>query len=394
MENELRRARESAEAETQRAKQELARLVDQLWRELGVSISHQAPSEENVIDVVSQSLERVGQTRINRIQDFDVALQGLETALAPFGDLTRQTRISNTERGLQQLIEQMSSLYLDQLLTTVETLRQLEAQEAHIFYEAVLEQGIHWIQQEERTTCPLCENRINPEETVSKIRQRLEAMQQVVELRRRAQQILNQARQAVRSALESAGKTAREVVAMIKTDRGQAQEVLEKVIDTLKQASEAITADLRDLRIERILETINILREDSPIRRSMATEQERLQNVLKSLPSPEMAQRLLSTRDKIIHLKEIWIELNRIRATVSELEQQAAVAVSLHEDARIARREEVQSIFDELSSDINHIYTNLHSDESHGGIRLEVREIGQGSANLRANFYDRQDEDR
>ncbi|MGH7806607.1 MAG: hypothetical protein ACRENT_00775, partial [Thermodesulfobacteriota bacterium] len=32
-------------------------------------------------------------------------------------------------------------------------------------------------------------------------------------------------------------------------------------------------------------------------------------------------------------------------------------------------------------------------DESHGGIRLEVKEGGQGSANLRANFYDRQDED-
>ncbi|MGH7900573.1 MAG: AAA family ATPase [Thermodesulfobacteriota bacterium] len=188
MENELQRARESAEADTQQAKQGFDRFVDQLWRELGLPRSSQVPSEENVLEVVSQCLERAGQARINRSQDFDVALGGIDTALAPFGDLTRQTQISNSERGLQQLIERISSLSLDQLLATVEELRQLEAQEGRIFYETVLEQGIRWIQEEERSTCPLCENRINPEETANHIRQRLEAMQQVVDLRRRAQE--------------------------------------------------------------------------------------------------------------------------------------------------------------------------------------------------------------
>jgi len=53
----------------------------------------------------------------------------------------------------------------------------------------------------------------------------------------------------------------------------------------------------------------------------------------------------------------------------------------------------VQSIYDELSQDIDQLYTALHPGESHGGIHLEVRDVGQGSANLKGNFYDRLDED-
>jgi hypothetical protein len=78
---------------------------------------------------------------------------------------------------------------------------------------------------------------------------------------------------------------------------------------------------------------------------------------------------------------------------VTEAEAEALVAARLHEDAQAARKEEVQRIFDELSQDINGLYTSLHPDENHGGIRLEVRDVGQGSANLKATFYDRQDED-
>lgn len=53
----------------------------------------------------------------------------------------------------------------------------------------------------------------------------------------------------------------------------------------------------------------------------------------------------------------------------------------------------MQSLFNELSQDINDIYVRLHPDESHGGIRLEIREAVQRSVNVRANFYDRSDED-
>lgn len=393
MENALRTARERAEAAAQQTKQELNRLANQLRRELSLPGSSQALSEGDVTEVVSQALERVGHARIHHIRDLASAIHGLDDALAPFGDLTRQSRLSNVGRLLEQLCDTLFSPALSQFGPALETLRAHEAQEARVFYEAVLEQGIRWIQEENRRTCPLCENGIQPEEIVVRVRQRLEAMHQVLDLRRQAQQALEQVRQTVRSALDILERTTREVALMAKEDRGQLQEILGELSVVLREAGENVSADLRDLNVEGNRKLSQSMQRDSLVRQRLGAEQERLQHSLKSLPSADAAQGLLSVRNMIAHVMATWVELERVQQSVSECEQQAAVALSLHEDARTARKEEVQRIFDELSEDINRFYTTLHPDESHGGIRLEVREVGQGSANLKGNFYDRLDED-
>lgn len=393
LENELRIAKERAEAKGQQARQQFSSLTNQLGRELGLSIADQAPTEGEIVQAISQFLGTVGQAPIQHFSQLDESVGRLDAALAPFGDLTRQSRISSVISSLEQLREAIASTALIQYEAALEKLRSREAQEARVFYEAVLEQGIRWIQEERRQTCPLCEQEINTEQTIELARQRLDAMRQILDLRRQSQRALDHARQTIRSAQEALGRTTRAADLLASADHGQCQEVLLEVGTALQKASSALDGELRAIKLEDVRAASTVFQGNSPLQLRLAGEQARFQQLLASLPSPERARNLLSARNTIIRVKELWAEISNARTTVSELDQQAIVAARLHEDARTARREAIQAIFDELSQDIDNLYSQLHPGESHGGIRLEVREVGQGSVNLRGNFYDRTDED-
>lgn len=393
IESELRTASERAEREAQQARLELNRLIRQIRRELSLPASAEPPSHEDMVSAVSDALERVGQNRLGNIADLEIGLRSLDAALAPFGDLERQSQISNVARSLEQLDQTLSSRTLPAYEAALGELRAHEAHESRVFYEAVLQQGIRWVHEESRITCPFCEQAINADDAVGRARERLEAMQKVLDLRRSAQQALEQARQTIRSAQEAVERIRREVGLLGPEDRDECEHLLDEVSITIDQATEALASDLRDQLMENISRVNFAFREDSLLRRGIAAEHARLRALLASLPSPEAAKGLLSVRDTISRVKELYTEVGTSLGTVNELQRHAAIAARLHEDARTARREEVQSIYDELSQDIDQLYTALHPGESHGGIHLEVRDVGQGSANLKGNFYDRMDED-
>jgi energy-coupling factor transporter ATP-binding protein EcfA2 len=393
LESELRSANEHAETRARQRRYELARLIDQQRRLLSLSSSSESPSEDDLVRVLSETLETVSQPRLETISEIDGALRHLESALAPFGDLERQSRLSGVSRDLGQLDQILASGSLGEYERVLTELRANEAQEARVFYEAVLQQGIRWVEEESRTSCPFCEQTINPIETVAQAKQRLESMRKVLELRRQAQQSLERARQTIRSAQQLVGRMGQDVRLMMAEDRADAQQLVEELSRLLTRLSEDLTRDLSDQTIELVERATVVFRPDSSLRRSIVAEQGRLQSQLASLPSPDTAKQLLEARDKLTRAKELHAEIDAMRSSVVDLERQAAIAARLHEDARTARREEVQSIYDELSQDIDRLYTALHPDESHGGIHLEVRDVGQGSANLKGNFYDRRDED-
>lgn len=388
IEGALRTAREKAEAEVERYRRETARLVTDLGRELESEALGQEASEDRITVALNHILQGAEQARIDNLGEIDIALGRLDGELAPFGDLRRQSGLSNAERALEQVIESLSSLAAGHLLTAVVALRQREAEEAHIFYEAVLQQGMRWIQEEGRRTCPLCGSSINPTDVAERVRQQLERMRQTIVLRRRAQEALDAARQTLRSAQEATRRAERAVEGLTEGDRGVSQELLREIRLATERCQGAVSDDLPNLDVSSIRQPYETIREDSQAVRGLTLEMERLRRIVASLPSAEMAQRLLSVRQRILRTREMWIELSGLRGAAREAEMQHAMSTRLHEDARAARKEEVQSIFDELAQDIDAMYRRLVDTEGHGGVRLEVREAVQGSANLWVDFYD------
>jgi len=393
VENALRQAREKADDEAQKATQDSDRVISQIRRELGLPSSLVAPSEQEVLAALSDALVKVGQSPIGGIQDLESARNNLDQALAPFGDLSRQSQISNVTRTLGQLIELFVSPNLTGFVNSLQEFQDREAREARVFYEAVLEQGIRWIQEERRETCPLCQSQIKPDEVATQVQARLEEMREIVQLRRQTQGAVEQTRQTIRSAQDLLVRLGREVDSMTSDDKARGKPLVQDLTDAVKVIWDSLTGQLRDLKLEQIKTAFSLVATDSSLLKRISAERAHLEAILNSLPSPEVAQRILSARNLILRVKDLWIDRQRADSRTAGLGKQAAVAVRLHENAQAARKEEVQGIFDELSEDINNIYTRLHPDESHGGVRLEVRDVGQGSANLKANFYERQDED-
>jgi recombinational DNA repair ATPase RecF len=393
VENALRQARERADAEAQRARQESERVINQIRREVGLPALSLAPAEKEIVAALSEALVKVGQRPIGQIQDLEAAGSSLDRALAPFGDQSRQSQISNVARSLGQLSELFVSPNLTGLVNSLQEFQDREAREARVFYETVLEQGVRWIQEERRDTCPLCQNQIKPDELAIQVQARLEEMREILQLRRRTQAILEQTRQTIRSGQDLLVRLDREVNLMTNEDKTRCQAIVRELQDTVKVIWESLTGDLRELKIEQIKTAFLLVGIDSSLQKRIAGECARLEQILNALPSPEGAQRILSTRNLILRVKDLWADLEKADSRTAELAKHAAVAFRLHENAQTARKEEVQGIYDELSEDINSIYTRLHPDENHGGMRLEVRDIGQGSATLKANFYGRRDED-
>lgn len=393
IENALRQAQEKAEAEAHPARQEVGHLIEDLHRVLkGHSISID-PKEQEVVAAIGQELATAAQPPITRIDQLAEATQHLDNALASFGDLSRQSRLTQAIGALQELVEVFLRINIAPLVTALTSLREREAREARVFYEGVLEQGIRWIGEESRTTCPLCEQPIDPQHVVGRVQERIAAMKEVLNLRQVSRRDLESVRQAARSAIEATQRAEASVRDLADDEKEDVEQAVRTVGEVVRAVGAGLREDIGNLNID-VLRGYSVqVGQDSPFIGDLAQCRDALYGRLSSLPSLEVAQKLLSLRGRLERVAQIWAEVRRTRTVATEAEERSRVARIIYENAQAARKEEVQSLLDELSKDIDDIYVRLHPDESHGGVRLEVREAVQRSVNLRADFYDRQSED-
>jgi DNA repair exonuclease SbcCD ATPase subunit len=368
------------------------RLISVITQELGLR-SDQNPSERDVVEKINERLEAVGQPQINRIDELPSTLASLDRTIATFGDLTRQTQVSNALTLLSQFYDSISTSLFVQVKDALGRVRAREAQEVGVFYEGVLVQGLQWIKEEHRETCPLCENAIRPEEVVTHIKRRLDEMQSLVDLRREAKEALARLKQLVQSCHELLERIRREIASMRTADQGGSLQLLADLDARLTKTAAILKADVRSVNHDSISETSDAMEGEFGFLSRIDVERRRLANTLKSLPSGETAKHLLHARSIVMRVIELWQQLQLALRDSTEWTQRHDLAAKLSDYAEAARKQEVQRIFNELSDDVGHIYMVLHPDERHGGIRLEVREAAQGSANLKTSYYEKADED-
>ncbi len=392
-EDALRQARDGADGQVRSISAEVGRITQELRRILRSDMLSAEPTEEEVIRAVGQELTAVGHPAISALSQISESITSLSGALAGFGDLSLQYQLASSIKTVEELTNVILRTSVITLLTTLETLRERELQEARIFYEAVLEQGVRWIEAESRTACPLCEQPIDAQRVVSRTQERLAAMREIINLRQEGARALESTRQAIRSAVEAAQRADTQVRGLTEEEGSSAIEAVTAARIALEALWETLRNDLSTLDTEAIRGYSSKLGPESSLVEGLGRCRDVFRTRLSSLPSPEAAQKLLSLKDRLERVGQIWPQLQGTRGLAKARLESAKAARTIYDIVQAARKEEVQSLFDELSKEINEIYIRLHPDESHGGVRLEVREAVQGSVNIRADFYDRQDED-
>jgi len=389
VEGALRNVRDNAEADLQRAQGVQEPLLVEVTRSLPIQLPS-LPAEADLVPAVNHELTAVGRPPLDSLEGLGEALIGLSGALEPFGDLSRQIAVSGAIQELKDLAETLSRIHSTELAQVIEDLRASEARAGRVFYEEVIEGGVRWIQQEDRHDCPLCEQPIRPEDVVARGQRRLGAFRDILQLRDRARREIESLRDALRSAEEGTDRTEQRLGSS--REAAVTIEPIQAVRSALKSLAEVI-GDWSRLGPESIRRQVAPFDADSSLVRGLTDLRQALEHGLSLLPSAEAAQNLLLVRERLQRLSDLWPKFATARAAVTAAEDRFKVAQAVYEAAESARKEEVQAIFDELSQEIDRLYQRLHPDESHGGIRLEVREAVQGSATLRVDFYDRPRED-
>jgi hypothetical protein len=386
----MREARDEANKSAGNARARIALLADSINKTLGVVGE---PTKASLVGAISGILGGVGYNAISRLDETTGSLNLLDQELAKFGDTAVAGKLLNAIGSLRELLDATSPDILSQLTEACRKLREKEAAESKVFYDRVLEDGIKWIREENRAACPLCENRIDPAATIAKAQARLDAMRELISLRNQASSGLTRAIASVRAMTGSLAKARKSLSATGLPDHIIQTQSLTDFATVLASLDLEIQKGLRNLDLEAMGRSISALQPESPEKSSIATTAGRLQAALEALPSPDRAKQLLSARHRIAGASEGWSQLETLKTASQAANAAAAQADTVYQRALESRREVVQELFDRLSDDIDDIYTRLHPDESHGRIRLEVREIGQGSANLRSSFYEKTDED-
>ncbi len=390
VENALKEAKERSSRDVETRQAEVTQLADMISRSLGIVGE---PNKTSLVEAIGKLLGEIGHRAVATMEEVGDSLTSLDQQLAKFGDTAIAGRILGAIAALRELIEVISPDSFDRLINACRRLREKEAAEAKVFYDRVLEDGIKWIREEERTACPLCEQPIDSAATVANAQARLDSMRELIALRTQASTNLSQATATLRAMKDSAARAKKSLGSIQLTGSDITPLPIDQFLVALGALEHEIIKGPRLLDLGILERSIGSLRAGSAEKSSIVGIVSGLQRLVDALPSPDRAKQLLSVRERISRAVETWSRFESAKASHKKGTAEARQADIVYQRALEARKEVVQQRFDELSAEIDLYYNRLHPDESHGGIRLEVREAGQASANLRCSFYERTDED-
>ena len=368
-----------------RARNDVARLI---------GTSDNAPlTPEQVLAAASRILASVQRAPVTSLDDARTSVADLADTIASFGDMELQARLATASIATTQLQETVASLDVTGCITALRDLREREAHEAHSLYEAVLAEGALWITQESRDTCPLCEQPIVRGELIDRISERLGAAKDLLRERTAVKSTAEGVRQRAAVAIDAVRTTQRAIQALapkLDIPATEAFNVLALYLASLQQACSGALHEL-DLRLVDSLADRQGEVDQAMIKLRELHDTLQLRRLETS--SQSMIQGLLTAQQSLRELLERWDRLLESRVAAVTGNVKARIARQLYDAAESARKEEVQRLFDELSEQIDSIYRELHPDEQHGNVRLELRDAVQRSVNLRADFYEKSTED-
>jgi energy-coupling factor transporter ATP-binding protein EcfA2 len=391
-ESAIKAAQEELTQDTRVAARAESATLDRVKRVLAPT-SLTAPSEPDVVKAINDELVRVGLAAVARMGEVSQAIGGLDETISHGANLASYLPLSAARDDLTEVIRTVDLVDVVALQTALQALHEIEHDQAHIFSEGVLRDGARWIQQAGLRVCPLCEQPIDSDAVVRRAEARLTEMAELVRRRaavsansERLRDLIVRANGAATRARRSAEKLAAPIgptlAAVIDSISGSLDGLQRRVTSAQQQPTTEITEAAAALRPDG-----TILRGAESVLSALDRE---MSNVASGAGDVKM---ILAARSRIAELSEAWEQYGLSRQRSAAAVASEELTKHVREAAEAARKEELQILFDDLSTEINELYTRLHQDEPLGQVRLEMREAVHKSLNIKADFYERSAED-
>ena len=389
IQNAFKQSSDIANQRAQESKQALERVISGLSDLLELP-SQSAPfTEEVFVEHMNMRLSKQSFTTIDTPQEVQAALHSVEQKLSSFGDISAHIAFHNLAGQIDAITPDLQIDWLAAFLKEIRELQSQEQAQARLFFEEVLQKGLKWIEQAKLDDCPLCEQPIDRLATAERIQHRLSEVEQLIMARRNADEVKHSAV----SNLEDLTRKLTDIESEASTvGKKDIIDLTTELRGWVQKAFERLSPQVRDIKIQEVVETLESWASHNFSARFSEILHE-LKGILSTIPTPDTIKPLLNLRDFLSDAQRLWQEQESLRVGSVRTQRISEIAARVFKYTEASRREEVQTLFDQIGSDIDRLYARVSRDENRGGTQLKVRDVGTFSVNLRHRFYDHEDED-
>lgn len=346
--------------------------------------------EESVLSHLNGMVANIGQQPVQSESDVKHRMEAIAELLEAYGDTSLLQKVHDCRNGITDFLAAVPEM--EELRKTIDKERELRCLEKELtgkFYEQVLMLGKKWIEEENRKSCPLCEQPIqDARKLCQRVQVRIDENAEVIAARAELQRLLPSVRSSLELAIETGkrGLEKWEDAGLLKEDWP-----FGKVIDDLRAFLSVLSGDrLRDPSTAEEACSRMSHKSGEPAER-MAEEALKLKEG--ELPRLEKVEELVRIKAQCGAFLDQFKDVHRQRGEISASMVVADQMRRLYEASVAARKQASQEVFESISEELGRIYGQFHPGENLGDLRLEVREHGEGSALLKGRFADRTDED-
>lgn len=339
-----------------------------------------AIDEEVLLDRLNNVLRDLKYKQVSKKEELQDRTKEVGSELGGKDQNERLAALGALKVEIQQLgVPQEIAELLDGFIAAMEEFERERETRTRVVFTELLVQGKEVIQTSDLDECPLCEQVINRKAVLARLDERIAADERVTAARGlvadRCKELLPRVRGLAAGYEKFIEQWGKQMLAPLPNEYGQTHSWLTEMEAALGR-EEFESAQFRDfqLRLNKVLAS-----------HAAATAQ--INAKISQEGGGERRSQLGSAAAMIESLTSNWPKYASAFAKANRVAVQENLISRLHDHAVESRKAAVQTTFNGVAEVANDYYDRMHPGEGIATSKLEVREVGQGSANLSTEFF-------
>ena len=385
VELEMMRLRDDLEGKVESKKEEINRLLEDLSGVVGKNIT----GVTDVLPALNEILQKAGLPSINSLENIDGYIEEIfkttkkAESINKIGIVNEILKSTNNSIISQEIISELEDIN--------ENIKSLLPDKAKIELSVadLLESGRKIIEKENMDICPLCEQKIDRDELLSRIDERLKTLQQLsdkaAEIRKKSVSVMDN--------MSRARDQLRNILSKIESfpELSKEKEILQNKLKLLKDFIDVIESS-QNLQNE--IPVPKIRKNKDEINMAIEEISKKCKHILDDIGLTEEEKKVL----EIVRLiEQSKIKLNDLSKATSELQvyqKYYKLAEKVYTTFSDTKKSKIQNIYNIIQGDIQKFYSMLHPNEPHGNIELTVALGRRASTEIKIESFGRKEDPR
>lgn len=340
--------------------------------------------ESSVFGAVNQRLVAAGKAPIATLDDAIRLQAEIAEQMKSFSGIDQAVKLETviqSLRGIPTLLPTIQAL--EALIGLRNSLDTLQKNLTKGFAIEVLEKGRTWILDGDLNDCPLCEQ---PLKDKPAIMARISARVQECSAFSEASTSFEKQRKLYSDSLTDVGKACGLAQKTWSEKRGQDSAQILAALESLRGVAKSLVAGENSVpQLEEQLLSLKGLKLDATVQELTGN----VQQALTGIGGIDQYRNLSAANQALSALLVNWTALAKARQELTAEQARHAGIKKIVVHAVQARKDTAQVIIQDIATEANRLYSELHPGEKIGNVSLKVPARGEGSINMESQFFDK-----